>query len=371
MTGLPSEWVTRRLGDLALITMGQSPPGSTYNKSGNGTPFFQGKSEFGAKHPTVRQWTTGGTKFAEPGDVLMSVRAPVGPTNIADTFCSIGRGLASIRSGESLDQQYLIWYLKYMEAAIQARGKGTTFDAISGNDLRDTLVSIPGLTEQRRIVAVLDGHLSRLDKVLASIDVAKRMLETVAPSAFQSLISRSSSGSKTIPFKEFVTLQRGYDLPKQDRKLGSVPIVGSNGVLGFHQEAKVRGPGVATGRSGTIGRVHFIAEDYWPLNTALYVKDFKGNHPLFVYEFLQTLDLKHFAGGSTVPSLDRNVLSDIQVELPELEHQVAISLAMETYRELVVQLESRLGILEAQCHLLRRSILHLLLGGIVKRNESM
>lgn len=175
----PSDWISKRLGDLALVTMGQSPPGSSYNKSGRGMPFFQGKAEFGTKHPTVRQWTTAGTKFAQPGDILMSVRAPVGPTNVADTNCVIGRGLASIRAGETLDQAYLIWFLKHVEASIQARGKGTTFDAISGNDLRDTVISLPPVDEQRRIVKILDESLSRLDSTRKSLVGKKILLQTL------------------------------------------------------------------------------------------------------------------------------------------------------------------------------------------------
>jgi type I restriction enzyme S subunit len=179
MKKLPTDWISKRLGDLALVTMGQSPPGSSYNKSGQGMPFFQGKAEFGTKYPVVRQWTTAGTKFAQPGDILMSVRAPVGPTNIADTNCVIGRGLASIRAGETLDQAYLVWFLKHVETSIQARGKGTTFDAISGNDLRDTVISVPPLDEQQRIVETLHESLSRLEATKASIARQKFRIQTL------------------------------------------------------------------------------------------------------------------------------------------------------------------------------------------------
>jgi type I restriction enzyme S subunit len=186
----PSDWATLRLGDVAEVIMGQSPPGSTYNKSGAGVPFFQGKAEFGSKHPTVRQWTTAGTKFAKAGDVLMSVRAPVGPTNIADQDCAIGRGLAAIRAGSQLDQSYLIWYLKHVEASIQSRGKGTTFDAISGNDLRDTPVNLPPLDQQRRIVAVLEDHLSQLDSTRTSIASQRASIHTLR----RSLLNKAFSG---------------------------------------------------------------------------------------------------------------------------------------------------------------------------------
>lgn len=190
ITSLPTGWVSKCLGDIAQVTMGQSPPGSSYNQNGQGIPFFQGKAEFGTKHPTVRQWTTAGTKFVESGDILMSVRAPVGPTNIADTHCAIGRGLAGIRAGATLDQAYLIWYLKHVEASIQSRGKGTTFDAISGNDLRDTVVSLPPLDEQRRIVETLDDHLSRLDSTRKSIESQRSSIQTMR----RSLLNKAFNG---------------------------------------------------------------------------------------------------------------------------------------------------------------------------------
>ena len=104
---------------------------------------------------------------------------------------------------------------------------------------------------------------------------------------------------------EFVTLQRGYDLPHSSRKAGSVPIVTSSGVSDTHSEARVSGPGVVTGRYGTIGEVFFIQEDFWPLNTTLFVKDFHGNDPKFVFYMLLKLDLTKFRSGVAVPTLNR------------------------------------------------------------------
>lgn len=98
-------------------------------------------------------------------------------------------------------------------------------------------------------------------------------------------------GWKSCELGEIITLQRGHDLPKRERKEGSVPIVSSSGITGFHNESKSVGPGVVTGRYGTLGEVFYIEQNYWPLNTTLYVRDFKGNDPRFVSYFLQTLDL--------------------------------------------------------------------------------
>src|SRR5438874_1850685 len=95
-SNLPEGWAYAKLPQIAAINMGQSPPGSTYNKQGDGLPFFQGKADFGDRSPTVRVWCASPKKIAQPGDVLISVRAPVGPTNVADHTCGIGRGLAAV-----------------------------------------------------------------------------------------------------------------------------------------------------------------------------------------------------------------------------------------------------------------------------------
>ncbi|MBU1308573.1 MAG: restriction endonuclease subunit S, partial [Gammaproteobacteria bacterium] len=97
----------------------------------------------------------------------------------------------------------------------------------------------------------------------------------------------NNSGWPFKPLKDVAHLKRGYDLPTQDRVEGEIPIFAANGKNGTHNEAKIKGPGVITGRSGTIGKVHFTEHDYWPLNTALYVTDFKGNDPKWVYYMLQ------------------------------------------------------------------------------------
>jgi restriction endonuclease S subunit len=148
-----------------------------------------------------------------------------------------------------------------------------------------------------------------------------------------------------------LTLQRGYDLPKQDWNEGSYPIVGSNGIIGYHNAYKEVGPGVVTGRSGTIGKVHYIsASYYWPHNTSLFVKDFKGNDPKFVLHLLESVDLKSLGERTAaVPSLDRKNAHRIKVSLPPLARQQAIVAEIEaeqalvaTNRELITRFEQKI-----------------------------
>ena len=128
-----------------------------------------------------------------------------------------------------------------------------------------------------------------------------------------------------MPLGEVITLQRGFDLPSHKRMPGKVPIVSSSGISNYHSEAGVKGPGVVTGRYGTIGQVFLIKEDYWPLNTTLWVKDFHGNDPHFTSYLLRTVDFQSCSDKSSVPGVNRNDLHRIPVLLPPLAHQKAIA----------------------------------------------
>ncbi|QTR54792.1 restriction endonuclease subunit S [Thiothrix unzii] len=128
-----------------------------------------------------------------------------------------------------------------------------------------------------------------------------------------------------VPLKDISTLKRGYDLPVSQRNSGNVPIYAANGKNGSHDDVKIKAPGVITGRSGTIGKVHYTEEDYWPLNTALYVTNFHGNNPRWVYYMLQSFKLDRFVEGAGVPTLNRNLVHGELVPLPPLPEQKRIA----------------------------------------------
>jgi len=132
------------------------------------------------------------------------------------------------------------------------------------------------------------------------------------------------AGWEKKPLLEVATLQRGFDLPSTERIAGRFPLVSSSGIIDTHNKHAVIGPGVVTGRSGSIGNVFHIKDNYWPLNTVLYVKDFHGNDPKFVFYLLQYLDLSRFATGTGVPTLNRNIVHDELVRIPPLAKQRSI-----------------------------------------------
>ena len=154
-----SDWAEGTLSDIADITMGQSPSGSSYNEDGTGTIFFQGRAEFGFRFPSVRLYTTEPKRMARSNDTLMSVRAPVGDLNVAHMDCCIGRGLATIHS-KSHHQSFVLYTMFSLKKQLDVfNGEGTVFGSINRNSLNDMPILIPSddiLDEFERIVAPMD-----------------------------------------------------------------------------------------------------------------------------------------------------------------------------------------------------------------------
>jgi type I restriction enzyme, S subunit len=145
---------------------------------------------------------------------------------------------------------------------------------------------------------------------------------------------------------DVINLKRGYDLPSRERLTGQYPIVSSSGISGFHKEAMVKAPGVVTGRYGTIGEVFYITQDFWPLNTSLYVQSFKGNNPRFISYFLKTLDLGSQNVAGAVPGVNRNALHMLSVSIPSLLIQKKIVAVLSTYDDLIENNDRRITLLE-------------------------
>ena len=146
---------------------------------------------------------------------------------------------------------------------------------------------------------------------------------------------------------DFVTLQRGHDLPESKRRLGNVPVIGSFGITGYHDIAKAKGPGVTIGRSGaSFGVVSYSPVNYWPHNAALYVTDFHGNDERFSYYFLKSIDFKNYNSGSAQPSLNRNYIYPIEIKVPPVPIQRKIAGILSAYDRLIENNTRRIEILE-------------------------
>ena len=151
---------------------------------------------------------------------------------------------------------------------------------------------------------------------------------------------------KKVSLQDFVTLQRGFDLPSHQRTPGNVPVVASTGISSWHNEAKVKAPGVVIGRSGSIGGGQFLEQDFWPLNTTLYVKDFKGNNPRFAYYVLKLIDFSAFNAGAGVPTLNRNHIASIEVISFERGIQDRIASVLAHYDSAIANCRRQIALLE-------------------------
>lgn len=163
---LPDGWKWARLGDTSEVTAGQSPPGKSYNTDGIGTEFHQGKAAFGGKYlEHSGKWTTDPRRLAKSGDVVMSVRAPVGPVNLVDRCVAIGRGLASIRVyPERLKSEWLFHYLCSIESEITGT-QGSTFASINKAQIEEIRLPLAPLIEQTRILDGLSERLRAIEEV--------------------------------------------------------------------------------------------------------------------------------------------------------------------------------------------------------------
>ena len=232
---------------------------------------------------------------------------------------------------DGTDPNYLVTYYEtdcwhkgvQMIAAEGARNHGLL--NIAPNDFFDTVLALPSSQEEQRRVGSLFARLDSLitlhqrkyDKLVI---FKKTMLEKMFPKDGESVPEIRFAGF-TDPWEqrklgEVAPLQRGFDLPVNQMTPGPYPVVMSNGIGGWHSKYMVKGPGVVTGRSGTIGSLHYIEQNFWPHNTSLWVTSFNGNEPRFIYWLYASIGLERFGSGSGVPTLNRNDVHDLRVGFP-------------------------------------------------------
>lgn len=182
-------WEIKKLGDVCDVVAGQSPESKFYNTEGNGLPFYQGKKEYGEKYigePTT--WTSKITKEADSGDILMSVRAPVGPVNFATQKICIGRGLAAIKAGQNIDKEFLFNFLLRHESELVGN-TGAVFNSINKKQIETISIPIPPLSEQQRIVSKLDQAFAAIEQsrknAEQNLNNAKELFESYLQSMFE------------------------------------------------------------------------------------------------------------------------------------------------------------------------------------------
>jgi len=267
---------------------------------------------------------------------------------------------------------------------------------INGNEYAQLPIPLPPLPEQRAIATAL----SDVDALIASLDQLIAKKRDMKQAAMQELLTgkrrlpgfrnvgatgRSpddratqnrgechsplqdvSAGWEVKRLGEVCPLQRGFDLPTSQLRPGSFPVVYSNGVMNYHVCSMVKGPGVVTGRSGTIGNVHYVEDDYWPHNTSLWVTSFKGNSPKFIFYLLTYIGLDKFGTGSGVPTLNRNDVHAHRTFIPTTEaEQTAIATILSDMDTEIASLEQK----RDKTRLLKQGMMQELLTGKTRLNH--
>jgi type I restriction enzyme S subunit len=354
------------LSDVAEVISGQSPLSSSYNKLGDGYPFYQGKTDFGLTNPIPKKWCSQPKKLAENKDILMSVRAPVGPVNIAIEKSAIGRGLAAIRMKDGNDYKYLYYFLKNNQILINKYSTGSTFKAISKKDIEQLNIPIPkSLTNQRRIGKVLTDCENLIVKRKESI----YFLDDFLKFTFLEMFGDPRTNSKKWeinPVKLYTDcIVPGRDKPKSFT--GDIPWVKTNDLNHLNFTSKSKGDigltmlEIDTVRAkiipkdsvlmtcvGDLGVVS-IASNEMIVNQQLHTFQCKNelNNIFLMYSLsFQKSMMYKFASKTTVPYLNKTNCNNIPTIKPPIKLQLKFSEIVEKTQKIKSNYQSSLQELE-------------------------
>ncbi|MBT9145485.1 MAG: Type-1 restriction enzyme EcoKI specificity protein [candidate division WS2 bacterium] len=364
---LPEGWRWVRLGEVCELIMGQSPPGSTYVDKPEGLPFFQGKADFREYFPNVRVWCTQPIKIAEEGDILISVRAPVGPVNMNNLKCCIGRGLAAIRCKDDTINWFIFWYLQSIETQITSLGSGSTFGAITRDGLTRLQIPLPPIEEQKRIASKLQELMQDIERART---VVEKQLEAVKalPSAYLREVFESEEAKKWERKRlgEVCEVFSGSSAPQEKKYFenGKYPFVrvqdlGRYGKTDNLKDTKDHVNDIAikelklkSAKKGTIlfpksgaaittNNRAILGTDAFIVSHLTAVKPKEGiADTLFIYYWLCLTDMIQYMENPGYPSLKLSIISKITIPLPPLEVQQHIAPELKEKMAQVENLES-------------------------------
>lgn len=270
------------------------------------------------------------------GDIVYGRRGDIGRQALItprESGWLCGTGCLRITPGESrVDSTYLHYYLRDAKVieGIAQQAIGATMPNLNTTILRGIQVRFPPASEQKRIASILSAYDDLIENNTRRIAIVEEMARRIYEEWFvrfrfpghegvrmvESELGLVPEGWPIVRLDDVLVLQRGFDLPKQDRTEGPFPIISASGTSATHHECKVKGPGVVTGRSGSLGTVMYVEGDFWPLNTTLWVKKFAAGSPLYAFYVLQSIDLVGFNSGAAVPTLNRNDVHGLPVVRP-------------------------------------------------------
>lgn len=317
----------RNICELCTLIMGQSPDSKSYNNKKEGLPFFQGSANFGAENPIPTVWCTSPKKVAEKGDILISVRAPIGDMNIANEKCCIGRGLAAIRliRKDLLDRGYLYNFLESVVPNLQEQGTGSTFKAINKGSLESIIIHCPPLQKQQEI----SQNIVNLKNVIGLKRAQLSALDDLVNSRFIELFGDPVTNSKGLLMRkgsEFFSLSNGKFAPKEKRQDKGIPAYGGNGISWYTDEILVENDTIVIGRVGfQSGNVHFALGPLWVTDNAMYISNY--NIDLYDLKFLCTLmehmDFTRFQDAGDLKKITQKPFMQMEFISPPIQQQRA------------------------------------------------
>ena len=323
-TGLPVGWELTALGKVCEVIAGQSPESKFYNTNEEGLAFYQGKKEFTDKYigqPT--KWTTKITKEAIKNDILMSVRAPVGPVNFSIQKCCIGRGLAAIRASEKIDKEYLYNFLVKFENEIEGN-EGAVFNSINKSQIGAIPIPLPPLPQQKQIVAILDKTFAAIDTAKANAEQNLQNTKELFESYLQNVFENKGYDweEKTLnQISENLDRQR-VPITKKDRKEGKIPYYGASGIVDYVQGFLFDEDLLCISEDGAnlLARTYPIAFSIsgktWVNNHAHVLRFDNNTSQYFVEYYLNSIKLDDFVSGMAQPKLNQTKLNTIPIPFP-------------------------------------------------------
>lgn len=332
-----------KIGDLGQVVTGRTPSSTNPNYFGSKFPFITpvDMHERKSAHNTERFLSEEGAELLKRnilpiGSVAVScIGWQMGKSILVSRPSFTNQQLNAIVPNNQVDSDYLYYLLttKREEFFSIASASGVRTPILNKSSFCDIDIEIPEYEYQKKISLLLSCYDNLIENNSRRIAILEEMAQSLYREWFVKFRYPGHENQKLVKsplglipegwdvkrLDDFLVLQRGFDLPKQNRDSnGDIPIYAASGFSGFHNEIKAKAPGVVTGRSGTLGIVTLILEDFWPLNTSLWIKDFKNCSAFYAYYLLQGVNLERFNSGSSVPTLNRNDVHGHEVISPPI-----------------------------------------------------
>ena len=282
---------------------------------------------------TLEGYRSCGTTIAPTGSLVLSTRAPIGHLAIAGVPLCTNQGCRCLVFRKKAQSRFYYYQLLNGRHELESWGQGSTFMELGRDRLAMVYLVSPPIDEQRAISAFLDQETARIDTLIEKKQQQIKLLQEKRSALISHAVTKGLSAintrTNTEKWKEarlgrLIKLQRGIDITGASEQTEGFPVFSSGGLSGYSGAAMVKGPGVIVGRKGTLGTVHYSSGDYWPHDTTLWVKEFRGNLPRFVYYYLIHMRLERYDVGAANPTLNRNHVHPVPVSFPDVETQEKI-----------------------------------------------